>query len=155
MASVSEILQTEHSKAQNTIVLFDEGLFYKAYEQSAYALVNEYGFKPSKKFVKLVGQSIVSVGFPKSALDKYAPNATKVNEKTLLVSFGCDINGFEEWKNTIEVAGRDVQVSASIPMEYEDIVREIRAFSIETASPLECMLFISEIKKKINACQVR
>ncbi len=62
------------AEANNTdrIVLYREGLFWKAYERSAYALCTQVRpFKPTRKILKtLAGGDIVSVGFPTHAADR-------------------------------------------------------------------------------------
>lgn len=76
MPTIKEILQEERNREDNRIVLFLEGKFWKAYEKSAYVLTLLYNFKPSKRFVKIVGEDVISVGFPEEQLTKYLPNAT-------------------------------------------------------------------------------
>ena len=49
------------------------GLFWKAYEYSAYQFVfgiNPY--KPLKKTIKAAGQNVISIGFPNTSLEKFA-----------------------------------------------------------------------------------
>jgi len=62
------------AEANNTdrIALYREGLFWKAYERSAYALCTQVrAFKPTRKILKtLAGGDIVSVGFPAIAADR-------------------------------------------------------------------------------------
>ena len=56
------------------IALYPEGLFYKAYERSAFAFVTRISaFKPSKKRIKYLGRDIVSIGFPAGYLTRYFP----------------------------------------------------------------------------------
>lgn len=74
MPTIKEILQEEGNKGNNELVLFLEGKFWKAYERSAYVLTKLYNFKPSKRFIKLVEQEIISVGFPMEQLPKYIGN---------------------------------------------------------------------------------
>lgn len=64
MPTIKEILQEERSCGSGCLVLFLEGKFWKAYERSAYVLTMLYNFKPSKRFIKLVGEEVISVGFP-------------------------------------------------------------------------------------------
>lgn len=50
---------------KDRIYLYREGIFWKAYERSAFYLSGPGGkLKPTKKFIKSVGDSIISVGFP-------------------------------------------------------------------------------------------
>ena len=46
------------------ILLYKEGVFWVAYEQSAYYIAQYKGYKPTKKYFKNINQTIVSVGFP-------------------------------------------------------------------------------------------
>lgn len=64
MPAIKDILQEERNCESGMLVLFLEGKFWKAYERSVYILTSLYNFKPSKRFVKLVGEEVISVGFP-------------------------------------------------------------------------------------------
>ena len=75
MPTIKEILQEERNRENVRIVLFLEGKFWKSYERSAFALTQRFGFKPSKRYIKLVEEEIISVGFPKEQLFKYLRNA--------------------------------------------------------------------------------
>ncbi len=75
MPTINEILQAERNRDTVRIVLFLEGKFWRAYERSAFALTQRFGFKPSKRYIKLVEEEIISVGFPKEQLFKYLRNA--------------------------------------------------------------------------------
>lgn len=47
------------------IILHKEGLFWIAYERSAYRVFHDIKrFKPNKKYIKIVGAEVVSLGFP-------------------------------------------------------------------------------------------
>ena len=48
--------------------LWKEGVFWVAYEQSAYLVSQVKKLKPTKKYVKTAGREVVSVGFPSSVL---------------------------------------------------------------------------------------
>ena len=61
-----EIIERE-SCNEDSIWLYREGMFVKAYERSAFfahALIHE--FKLSKRFIKNVNMDVISLGFPKS-----------------------------------------------------------------------------------------
>ena len=77
------------AEANNTdrIALYREGLFWKAYERSAYALCSQVrAFKPTRKILKsLGGGDIVSVGFPTRAADRILAGLTRIDES----SFSC------------------------------------------------------------------
>ena len=75
MPTIKEILHEERNRESGCVVMFLEGKFWKAYEKSAYTLTQLYNFKPSKRFIKLVGEEVISVGFPQEQLQKYLVNA--------------------------------------------------------------------------------
>jgi hypothetical protein len=56
-----------HSDAFH-VNIYKEGVFWIAYEQSAYYFYVQKGYKPTKKFIKCIGQEVVSIGFPENAL---------------------------------------------------------------------------------------
>lgn len=60
-----EFIQEEAGN-EDRIVLYREGLFWKAYERSAYAVCTQIRpFKPTKRSLKtLDGGALVSIGFP-------------------------------------------------------------------------------------------
>lgn len=106
MPKIEEILHYEAEKQSNEVVLFLEGKFWKAYEKSAYVLTMLYGFKPSKRYVKLVNQDIISVGFPQESLQKYIGNEkTEYSEKLIRVWCNKEQNedAFINWKTTTRI----------------------------------------------------
>ena len=106
MPTIREILQEERNCDSGHLVLFLEGKFWKAYEHSAYTLTQLYNFKPSKRFVKLVGEEVISVGFPQEQLQKYLGNATiDADGKKCRASIKYEHNdfAFREWKSSTRV----------------------------------------------------
>ncbi len=106
MPKIEEILHHERERNINDLVLFLEGKFWKAYEQSAYVLTRLYGFKPTKRYIKLINEEVISVGFPEEALSKYLSNARVDREKKMLhawVQCPQSEQSFEEWKKATRV----------------------------------------------------
>ena len=80
MSNLQEILKTE-SENTDKIHFYREGVFYKAYEKSAYLFVTYVKpFMVKKQFVKSVNQEVVSIGFPTNSLRSYFA-ADKITEK--------------------------------------------------------------------------
>ena len=124
MATIAEILQEERNRESARLVLFLEGKFWKAYERSAFELVKLYNFKPSKRFIKLVGEEIISVGFPKEQLFKYLRNAVvDPDGKVCRVQVRCpqDSQAFEQWKAGTRIAEPKTVVTRKliIPEEWK------------------------------------
>lgn len=106
MPKIEEILHYEAEKQSNEVVLFLEGKFWKAYEKSAFVLTMMYGFKPTKRYVKLAKQEIISVGFPQESLQKYLGNEkTEYSEKLIRVWCNKEQNedAFINWKTTTRI----------------------------------------------------
>lgn len=71
MNTIVHILSVESVNSGN-IYLYREGIFYKAYERSAYAFITGVEkFMVKKKFVKCANQDVVSIGFPSDGLYKH------------------------------------------------------------------------------------
>jgi hypothetical protein len=151
------------------IHLFKEGIFWVAYEQSAYAVWLLKQYKPTKKQIKSVGMEIVSVGFPASALtsltaitgsveaiDAEAANEDGVeNARHIVLRTESALNeaDFLEWKNGLETSGNEAVYHAPAASDIcsansasAAVLDKIRTFDLSNATPMECMLFISEIK---------
>lgn len=70
--TTNEILQLEENNT-NLVVLYREGMFWKAYERSAYLICTQiHPFRVTARFIsKLAGAPIVFIGFPNASLEKY------------------------------------------------------------------------------------
>lgn len=102
--TVKEIIQIENGN-RNTIILLREGIFWRAYEKSAYAFsMQVHPYKPTRKWVIAVKQDVVSLGFPVSAAENVL-NGCKVlmrqEARLVLAASPIDPDGFEVWKQTV------------------------------------------------------
>lgn len=194
-------LETENT---GVVHLWLEGMFWKAYERSAYIFVSRIsGYKPYKKWSKSVGGEVVIIGFPTKAFDKLIEGRVVeyVNEKhCLLTGFTVDVQelkNFQEWKKKLpsfpyavvdansspkdEEKEEDVFVNAALPVvsapaksstkpsvkasvnqpivsneliarleRAESVMEELRRFRMESATPLQCMIFLSKLMGKIE-----
>lgn len=199
-------------EADNTdrIILYKEGLFWKAYERSAYILCMQVRpFKPTKKSLKsLDGGQIVSVGFPWKHEEKHIGTLKRLENSddrlTLAAASPIDPADFEAWKallplhipavthaagNTVVAAATDPESprraestsrivtcapDGPFPAEAEEVpshdklplraertadftltaacvaAERIRQFNLAESTPMECMLFISDLKKTLQ-----
>lgn len=173
----------------NVIHLWLEGMFWKAYERSAYLFVHRISeYKPYKKFVRAVGGEVVAIGFPSKKLDKLLEGRSVeyVDEKHYVLNgFTVDtkeLRDFQGWKKSVpafpyHMVPQDNQTSASeqtkpaqavpaekpvsikknnqlpdnkmiCPAAINNLLGDIRRFRMESATPLECMMFLAQIIKK-------
>jgi len=156
--TIKEKLEMLSGSAPNELFLFKEGVFWIAYEQYAYWFHLQKGYKPTKKFVKIVGQEVVNVGFPESALKGIAETSEidgtmGTNVRVFALKEEIDLKKFEEWKAGLSLTTVTVEknkVSGMLDGTSgidETIVERVREFDIANATPMECMMFVAELKK--------
>ena len=148
------------------IHLHKEGLFYVAYERSCYAF-HRYikPFKLSKRYVKSAGQEVVKLGFPSSGLEKlmegriYEHITDKRVAVTLKEEETIDETAFSEWKKNIEMQPPKIttvsapQLQDAHKFESDRLIRMILTFPLESRTPMDCMNFVSELKRTIMNLQ--
>ena len=104
---IADIIKTEDN---TNIYLHNEGLFWRAYEYSAYAFVkNIKQYNAKKKFIKIVDSDIVFIGFPDSTLNnilalcKQNGFAVNKNGKIITIELKTKKEGYVKWKNEVEI----------------------------------------------------
>lgn len=106
MSNLQEILSTE-SVNTDTIYFYREGVFFKAYEHSAYLFVKHVKpFMLKKRIVKSVNQEVVSIGFPTNSLHAYfEKEKIKENENTaeVVINEAIELSAFDEWRKEIKL----------------------------------------------------
>lgn len=176
MAQIKEILEIENHRADDckTIYLFAEGLFYRAYEWSAWLCcryVNE--FKVTRREQKNETGSVVFIGFPIASLSKFVPDGVSIEqeEKRVILHLPAGNNyidledtdvaraSFSNWKNSIPMSSTTPKstlrhelknmTDGETPKRMSDIMFSIMAFPIEQKTPMECMFFLADLKQNI------
>ena len=97
-----------HSDAFEVNLYKEGGVFWKAYEQSAYAIHQiRREYKSKKEYVKKVATQVVSIGFPDSALRDILSAFAVVgrNEKVINLKTRepIDLEAFKVWKEALPV----------------------------------------------------
>lgn len=156
------------------IKLHKEGNFWRAYEWSAYlceffpnGLSENDKLKPTYKEVKGVDNGLIFVGFPTSSLKKFFPtidNKDFFNDKDGVklidvskefseIAFENIDNLLNDWKKKYKTNFSKLSTNSSNSFKCNnitDVIQNLKTFPIENKSPIECLLFLSELKKKIN-----
>lgn len=156
MASTSDILSIENSNISE-IHLYQEGIFWRAYNQSAYLFIQfcDKDFKLSKRFVKLVQQEVLSIGFPASSLDKYLSQCEYeyLDNKHIFISdsgYSLDGDSYFSWFSNIPLPESHVkQTELSLVDSQDTILDRLLSFRLEHKTALECLLFVSELQKDL------
>jgi len=177
MAKLKEILDAESQRQSleqcRMVCLYPEGTFYRAYEWSAWLCVRYIqDFKATKRKFKGEDAPVVFIGFPVACLPKYTPEGAEVTiaedkSVALLLAGGvfgdtADVTGltadFENWKQSVPLAESSKRDAPTVgtgpggsqrPSRLTDIMHSILAYPIEQKSPLECMLFLADIKRSL------
>lgn len=183
-----EIFEHEQGNTEH-IRLYAEGLFWKAYERSAYACCTQFReFKATKKYIKAMEGELVSIGFPRTSLSTLAGEEQIVERGEKSVVIRCkepvDEKMFAAWKNHLPLTApaasgknafsapepvadplvpSDAQASAPVdtttPMRSmpdfarsraETVAELLRSYNLAEHTPMEAMLFISELKRLLN-----
>lgn len=146
--------QIEREKGNlDRVFLTAEGLFYKAYERSAYILCTQYQMlKPTLKRVKyLGGEMVVSVGFPQTSLPRLAavlPACPSDSDPVFQAVTPITEEDFRVWKSSISL-----QTDNSLPADVspvQELVRVIQRFPLESSTPVSCLMFVSDLKKMVS-----
>ena len=111
------------------VYLYPEGMFYKAYEKSAFLLcANVHQFKVSSNQLKSIDEPLVSVGFPFSSLEKFSAGLSCDSNRSdgvVVLSFAdgrSDFDGFTEWKSQFKIgkrAGKSSQGFDAFPIWFK------------------------------------
>jgi len=149
---ISGILDIEN-KNSGKIFLHKEGLFYRAYEKSAFLFVQhikEYSI--SKKYYKNVNAEVVYCGFPGNTLNeilKLAKNKTiSKNDKQITIS-GFELNKqeFKLWKDNIEIVKNEKDQTGF--ENLSGLSDKIRNFRVANKTPIECQQFLIELQNEL------
>jgi hypothetical protein len=125
-----------------------------AYEQSACYFWQQKGYKPTKKMIKSFGCEVVSVGFPKNVLATFFAKTPEIESYEDCGHHYCfqlknsiDVAAFLEWKSLLRGAadGTAVRCATINP----SIAEKIRSFPLADKTPMECMLFLTELQREI------
>ena len=176
MASIDRIIARE-SDNTTYIHLYRVGLFYRAFQRSAYLFQTQVrNFKAVKKFYKTTGSDAVIIGFPSVMLDELFPKGGVETVAEGYLRIPCDpvdTAAYQVWFATVRHAPEKVkkferaaelqtrmlaEKPAPPPSETrkslrEAVLQEVETFAIENATPLDCMMFLNELKRKLKCAQ--
>lgn len=178
MAKLTEILDIERKRPLPEhylqIRLWADGSFYRAYEFSAWLCCRYIRqFKVTRRTIAAANSDLLFIGFPQSSLDKFKPEGASValfDDKNVLLTLpegmvvpseGSTLEQeFQNWRTTIPLTESKTEqqkgikapkLSSSSPVSMTGIMKSIMEFSIESNTPIDCMLFLAEVKKHLSS----
>lgn len=151
-----KILLESEKENFTQIRLYREGMFYRAYEHSAFAILQVTTLKVTHKESKALGVTYVSVGFPITSLDKFIqglPTLSAESEKIVLgVKEPISNEAFLEWKKSVPItspqSGDKMKMTDRI--SGKGILELLEVFDLSVHTPIECMVFLAEIKARMK-----
>ena len=164
MTITKKIVHTDASEVK----LYKEGIFWKAYEQSAYTILQLRAYQAKKEYVKIAATEVVSIGFPDSVLQDilsaFAVTGRTEKDIRLKTREPIDLAAFEVWKKALPLKEVNVNppqnsfhngknnslaTSEGITESELNALRKLRVFDLSNSTPMACMVFLSELKKEI------
>lgn len=159
MYNLEQKLKMEAEKSPRVILLFLEGGFYRAYEQSAFLAVKcLQNFKVTCRHFKSVSSNVAMIGFPIASLAKFATgNMIEQREEMALLTLSDaqilpDASAFKSWKDALPTTTNEDSNSGPRPAGkgVQDLLQRISSFPLESRTPLQCMIFLAEIKSILS-----
>lgn len=182
--TAKEIIQLESSNYTH-IYLLHEGVFWKAYEKSAFAFFSQIReYKPVRKWLQVLKGDLISLGFPVTSAKTVLEDANVLlheKDRIVLSASPVEQHKFMEWKQAVPLAiheqkhtenksitsvehlqhpliyGLHTEMKSSVETavlssscSYEGMVDSIRRFNIANKTPVDCMLFLMELKRKLS-----
>lgn len=158
--SISEILKKEATNIGD-IILFKDGIFWRAYERSAFYFVSHIKlYQLTKRYFKNVGCEVVFCGFPNTTLNELLLKVCdkeifKEDETIRITGFEQVENEvFNDWRNGIPIVVRESEAVYSVwengYNSKEVVLQRLRNFRVASSTPLECQQFLMEMQKQLD-----
>lgn len=156
MASTADILKKE-ALLEPRIYLYREGIFWKAYQYSAYRVIRrQANLRLKKKFIKAVSCEVVSLGFPDVTLERiFGKNEIELIDEKLLCINDSDVNkqAYEEWFEAVplmESPDKSLPGLKQLPGSTEEaVLQKLKEFRVEESTPMACMNFLASLRKEL------
>jgi hypothetical protein len=149
------------SAGKGRIVLHKEGIFWRAYQYSAYLFSKHIRpLKVNTKLVKAVDTEIAYLGFPEKVLEEALQLAgekgwsVEKEEKLIKIGIGEAVSpeAFQAWipKPGKEHEGPSAEEVTEGSDSYDEVIRKLRSYPILEKSPLETQQFVLHLQKQIH-----
>ncbi|MBQ7571660.1 MAG: hypothetical protein IJT19_05405 [Bacteroidaceae bacterium] len=169
MANILEKIKLEEHNYQ-TIRLWPEGAFYKAYEHSAYLFVTRLRpYEIRRCYVDAARQDVVSTGFPQAVLsDLGVPSeVTDGGVVSIRLKDGLDEQQYLAWRDALPLAGRQTRKRAgtkppapaiareeddrapvpALPTAEQTVAERLRRLDLAATTPMRCMMLLAELQR--------
>lgn len=152
-----EILKIIDIEKENTgnINLIKEGMFWRAYELSAYLFCeNIKVYKITKRFYKKANLELVYLGFPNSAIESIISeiNCTihKTEKQIVISKYGYSHSDYLAWKSDVKPKNNSGETQSLSTIYLNTIANKITSFDTLNKTPMQCQQFLVDIQKEIK-----
>ena len=152
---IQDILQLEQNNKGN-IILHKEGIFWRAYEQSAYLFTHHIKeYQIIKKYYKNAKQDVVYLGFPLTSIKEILKIASekKIQEtqnQIIIGKYKFSEQDFVNWKFNIKTFQATFKDLKTYKISYTEIFTKIKEFPLANKTPIECQQFLTELQNEIQ-----
>lgn len=152
--TTKEIITSEEGNLEE-IRLHREGIFWRAYERSAFMLTTQVRqLKVLTRTVKAAGNATVAyVGFPTASYHSFAAGLEELSksEEQVVLRGKCRIDeaDYQKWKTSLAApTACNAPHGDDTPLSRNDIIAaRVLAFDLANHTPMDCMMFISELQR--------
>lgn len=156
--------KVKQAATNNICTLYKGGIFYKCYNEDAMVFVQKVKeYKVNSKFIKSVGNDVLSLGYPISETEKgnlsfetiserIGAKVFEDNEEYIVFSL-YDISvkkNYATWKNSIQE--KIIETVKEPTMLYrhqsgtKEIISMIKNFDLANSTPMQGLSFIQQLK---------
>ncbi len=160
MPTIKEKLDYEQHN-ERTVKLWPEGIFFAAYERSAYLFVScVKSYQVRREFIKAVDCDVMEIGFPKSVLPQLPYKATDCGDGSMMLILDTPIDeqAFQLWRQRIVLtataqpatdASAMVATPAGAYAVEHDVAERIRQLNMASMTPMQCMVLLAELQNDL------
>lgn len=155
-----EDIYTSEQENSDRIVLYKERLFWIAYERSAYLFhTHVRPYRAQRKYIKKIGCEVVSLGFPDSVLAIVGAPVIEQCEGKIVFQAPAKVDetAFAKWKDEALLYVKQPKFAPArdnVDKLTEQMVKRLREFNVESKTPVECMIFLADIKRGLHPAAV-
>lgn len=145
-----ECIQKQQEYGEGFFMVVKSGNFYNAYGCGAFALARATGYRVMRRLRK-GGRFVLTTGFPLSRLDYVLAQIEAKGGK--IEQCGCDVFFFSGVDGSEDMMLVSEQKPADFHKEktntVDDLREEILAFNLSRSTPMEAMIFIDNLQKRL------
>lgn len=129
------------------VILFKEGIFYKAYNEGTF-LLRSKNYKVAVKAYKKIDQQVLSIGFPASVFEKLKTEFVLENFETYS-SFTTTENyntlDYINWKTQIIKSKTNLLNNTT----HQQILTQLKNYPLANKTPIEVFVWLAKLQAKI------